>query len=60
MNEKVCNSMYVILECAFALELLPELGVYYLANDGTIWLFLHFFYFKTREPYIKFWLNVFF
>lgn len=42
MNEKVCNSVYVILECAFALELLPELGVFYLANDGTIWLFLHF------------------
>lgn len=42
--------MYVILECAFALELLPELGVYYLANDGTIWLFLHFFILKQENP----------
>lgn len=53
MNEKVCNSVYVILECAFALELLPELGVYYLANDGTIWLFLHSCFKKKKENPIK-------
>lgn len=32
------------IQCMLSLNvlLLPDLGVYYFANDGTIWLFLHF------------------
>lgn len=49
MNGKVCGSMFVILECAFALELLPEVGVCYLANDGTIWLFLQCWFLQQEK-----------